>query len=96
MTTTPTVWQTLDQATEDPGFQFDGQIVGLADGGYFVAWQDTNPFLDRIVGQRFDILGQKVGHEITLGKLAGRQHLTSGDCDSFAWRSHRRLPEGGD
>jgi hypothetical protein len=71
MTTTPTIWKDSSHATDDTGIQFDGQIVGLPDGGYFIAWEDFEPSDSLIVGQRFNILGQKVGQEITLGQITG-------------------------
>jgi hypothetical protein len=39
MTTTPRLWKSLTQVntTDGGAAQFGGQIVGLHDGGYFVA-----------------------------------------------------------
>jgi hypothetical protein len=79
MTTTPRLWKSLTQVntTDGGAAQFGGQIVGLHDGGYFVAWMDDsgtyNPNGSAVVGQRYDFLGNKVGGEVVIS------YLTSGD-----------------
>jgi large repetitive protein len=79
MTTTPQLWKSLTQVNRtDAGFQLDGQIAGLLDGGYVVVWEDEsktyNPSGDAIVGQRYDGFGNKVGGEVKLsGFITGDQ-----------------------
>ena len=57
MATTPLLWKSQTQVnTSDGGqFQSDGQIVGLADGGYVVVWTDNsrvhNPAGTAVVGK---------------------------------------------
>jgi hypothetical protein len=52
----------------DPEDQFDGQVAGLEDGGYFIVWVDQSGVYsedgDVLVGQRFDSAGNFVGGEI--------------------------------
>jgi hypothetical protein len=81
MTTTPTLWKSQTQVnTTDGGTQQDdGQIVALQDGGYVVVWTDEdshayNPAGGAIVGQRYDVLSNKVGGEVKLsGFITGYQ-----------------------
>src|SRR5688572_4613732 len=74
MTTTPTRWksQTKVNTADDPAFggastQTDAQVIGLPDGGYYVVWTDysrsLNPNGTVVLGQQYDILGNKVGGE---------------------------------
>src|SRR5918994_3499475 len=64
---------TTDAAVSDAGtaFQLDGQLVGLADGGYMVVWTDQSDAYYAVVGQRFDRLGNRVGGEINFDNLTG-------------------------
>jgi hypothetical protein len=86
MTTTPRLVKSLTQvntadAPAAPGgtdIQSDGQIGPLLDGGYVVVWTDGsrthNPGGSAIVGQRYDILGNKVGGEVKIsGFVNGNQ-----------------------
>jgi FG-GAP-like repeat len=79
VTTTPRLWKSLTQVntTDGGAAQFDGQIAGLHDGGYVVVWMDDsgtyNPNGTAVVGQRYDLLGNKVGGEVPIS------YLTSGD-----------------
>jgi hypothetical protein len=86
MTTTPRLLKSQTQVnTADtpvaPGgtaIQSDGQIAPLLDGGYVVVWTDGsrthNPGGLAIVGQRYDILGNKVGGEVKIsGFVNGNQ-----------------------
>ena len=60
MTTTPRLRKSLTQVnTTDAGSQLDGQVTSLSDGGYVVVWTDSNQ--TTIVGQRYDVSGNKVG-----------------------------------
>jgi hypothetical protein len=77
MVATPTLWDSGTQVnTTDGGVsQSDGQIVGLADGGYMIVWTDASRnFASQpgttVVGQRFDILGNTVGGEFIVGESA--------------------------
>jgi hypothetical protein len=74
MTTTPTLWkaQTQVNLTDEPIFggvstQTDAQVVGLADGGYFVLWTDYSHVFNAtgsaVIGQRYDAMGVRVGGE---------------------------------
>src|SRR5262245_52592638 len=77
MSTTPRLWKSLTQVSPDapvwPGGGTngqDGQVVGLLDGGYVVAWTDDrrthNHQGHAILGQRYDIAGNKVGGDVKL------------------------------
>jgi Ca2+-binding RTX toxin-like protein len=75
--TTPTLWKSRTQVnTTDGGLvQSDGQIVGLGDGGYMIVWTDASGNSlsspgTTVVGQRYNILGGKVGGEFTVGLSA--------------------------
>ena len=69
--TTPDIWkeETQVNTSDEAVFQGDGQIVALADGGYAVVWVDAShlfsPF-NTILGQKMDVLGNKVGGEVQL------------------------------
>ena len=83
--TTPTVWKALTKAntTDTPGAfanalatneQSHAKIVGLAGGGSFVAWEDWSTAFSGleprdIVGQFFDVLGNKVGTEVYVSSI---------------------------
>jgi hypothetical protein len=97
MSTTPRLWKSLTQVnTADepvvPGgtaYQSDGQVAGLLDGGYVVVWTDEsrthNPAGSAVVGQRYDIAGNKVGGEVKL----------SGFVDGYQFSpAVTRLPDG--
>jgi hypothetical protein len=82
MVSTPVLWKSQTQAnTTDAAAaggapdQQDGQIVGLADGGYLVVWADFsrvhNTNGTAILGQRYDAQGQKVGGETIVGAASG-------------------------
>jgi hypothetical protein len=53
--------------------QTDGHVVGLPNGGYVVVWSDIsrthNPAGSAIVGQRFDVAGNKVGGEVHISRF---------------------------
>ncbi|MGH6735152.1 MAG: calcium-binding protein [Methyloceanibacter sp.] len=71
MVDTPTLWKDLTQVnTSDAGTaQGDGQIVALPDGGYVIVWNDASGVHapgSTIVGQRYNVLGEKVGGEVHL------------------------------
>jgi hypothetical protein len=59
-------------------FQGNPQVVALPAGGYVVVWEDDsgthNPQGKAIVGQRYDVAGNKVGGEVKLsGFSSGSQ-----------------------
>jgi len=70
---TPTVWKSIGQVnTTDTGpngnAQSASKIIGLAGGGFLVAWEDNTSALtgfepNDVIGQRYDALGNKVGSE---------------------------------
>src|SRR4051794_21578003 len=69
MGATPGLVRSLIQVnTADSGtVQQDGQIVGLNDGGYVIVYNDQSPAFttgQTVVGQRFDVAGNKVGSEL--------------------------------
>lgn len=79
MTTTPRLWKSRTQVnTTDAAVsafggdaQLDGVITALPDGGSVVFWTDNsgahNPNGTAVVGQRYDILGNKIGGEVDVG-----------------------------
>ena len=75
MTTTPRLWKSLTQvnATDGGETQNNGQIIGLNNGGYVVVWTDWsnayNPIGGAIVGQRYDVFGNKVGGEVEISQF---------------------------
>jgi hypothetical protein len=77
MVATPRQWKLLTQAnTSDGGAaQFDGQVVGLVDGGYVVVWTDGsrvfNPGGSAVVAQQYNALGEKVGGEHNVSQFVG-------------------------
>ena len=50
--------------TTTAGVQDEASVVGLADGGFLVTWEDDNANLVR--AQRFDAVGNKIGTEFTV------------------------------
>ncbi len=54
----------LQVNTTTAGSQNDASVVGLADGGFLVAWEDDQASLTR--AQRFDSAGHLVGSEFTV------------------------------
>jgi FG-GAP-like repeat len=70
--------------------QDDGQIVALADGGYLIVWTDHsrafNPAGSAVIGQRYDLLGNRVGGEFDISQLV------TGDQSAPAVTA---LPDGG-
>jgi len=78
--TTATVWSSLGKvnttdSSVDGNDQYHSRVIGLADGGFLVAWEDsTNTFSHQlgandIVGQRYDLLGNKVGGEVYISAV---------------------------
>ncbi len=61
MSKTPKLWKS-PTPVNTTDFAFGGQIAGLHDGGYVVAWQSGAA----IFGQRCDSAGNKVGGEVQL------------------------------
>lgn len=53
--------------TTTSGSQMEATVTGLADGGFFVAWQSDNSANPGIFGQRFDSQGNHVGTEMLVG-----------------------------
>lgn len=53
--------------TTTSGSQVEATVTGLADGGFFVAWQSDNSANPGIFGQRFDSQGNHVGTEMLVG-----------------------------
>lgn len=53
--------------TTTSGSQKEATVTGLADGGFFVAWQSDNSANPGIFGQRFDSQGSHVGTEMLIG-----------------------------
>jgi hypothetical protein len=88
MVATPTRWRpetqvnTTDAAVGAGGnaTQYDGQIVGLPDGGYLVVWTDwsrvQNPDGTAVMGQRYDALGARVGSEFPISNFMGGDQLS--------------------
>jgi hypothetical protein len=82
MTTTPRLWKSLTQvnATDGGETQNNGQIIGLNNGGYVVVWTDWsnayNPIGAAIVGQRYDVFGNKVGGEVEISQFDSGSQLS--------------------
>jgi hypothetical protein len=86
---TPIVWKsetqvnTADAAAGVGGTnkQYNPQITALQDGGYLVVWVDEsrshNPYDNAILGQRYDLFGQKVGGEVDLSHFAEGANVIS-------------------
>ncbi len=58
------------------GNQNDASVIGLADGGFLVAWEDDAASITR--AQRFDALGNLVGvqFDVLAGTGGGAPHMT--------------------
>jgi hypothetical protein len=50
--------------TSTAGAQNEASVVGLADGGFLVTWENDNA--DLVRAQRFDAVGDKIGVEFTV------------------------------
>lgn len=82
MTTTPTLWKFQTTANTSPGSQSPGRVAALSDGGYVLAWSDTgntyNPLGAAVVGQRYDVFGEKVGGEFKISSFNNGNQSVSG------------------
>jgi hypothetical protein len=60
--------------TSTAGAQNEASVVGLADGGFLVTWENDPAGIvlgrmsDRVLAQRFDAVGNKIGDEFTVKK----------------------------
>ncbi|MCP1831714.1 hypothetical protein J2R76_000141 [Bradyrhizobium sp. USDA 4532] len=77
MTTTPRLWKSLTQVntTDNGTAQSGGQIAPLdaSDGGYVIVWTDSSDVFSTgqaVIGQRFDVNGNKVGGEVKISLFA--------------------------
>jgi Ca2+-binding RTX toxin-like protein len=83
MVTTPVLWKPLSQinASDGAAIQANAQVAPLSNGGYLVVWVDGshvhNPGGSAIIGQRYNVLGDKVGGEVLLSKLANGQQANA-------------------
>src|SRR4051794_2665622 len=71
--------QTVGITDNTPGAK-DGDLVGLADGGYIVVWEDDST-PQRVHSQRFDGAGQKIGGDTLLTNSAGFQPQVTAQHD---------------
>jgi hypothetical protein len=82
MATTPHLWKSQTQVnTSDAGKnRFDGQIIGLADGGYVVVWNDGshvhNALGSAIASRKYNALSEKVGGEVQLSQFEDGDQLS--------------------
>ena len=79
MTTTPTLWKGAAQINATDKFdQYNAQVTPLKTGGYVAVWTDTslthNPNGTTVVGQVYDVLGNKVGGEVNVTGLTSGDH----------------------
>jgi Ca2+-binding RTX toxin-like protein len=82
---TPTLWksQTQVNTTAPDALDFPAVFVTpLGDGGYIVVWdiEDSvhNPTGDAVVGQRYDILGEKIGGEVKISQFNSGDQAPTG------------------
>ena len=73
MTTTPTVWKSdfivNDIAPLDDHTEQNGRVVGLANGGWVVIWEDDTSGTVNAIAQIYDFEGNTIGGENSLGLL---------------------------
>jgi Ca2+-binding RTX toxin-like protein len=83
--TTPTLWKSQTQVNTTAPDALDIPAVfavPLGDGGYVVVWdiEDSvhNPTGDAVVGQRYDILGEKIGGEVKISQFVTGDQAPTG------------------
>lgn len=62
--------------TTTAGNQYRSDVAALAGGGFVVVWEDDSGADARVLGQRYDALGNPVGGQVTIGANIGNDHIT--------------------